>query len=232
MTRLSQWGYELIKHDWSTFDLFGRWGFEMNPLITEEADWHFYNPSVTNAEVVQMLYKAIYDAAHTNGSMILGCNTIGHLGTGYMEINRTGDDTSGKEWERTRQIGVNTLAFRLPQNGTFYATDADCVGIMGRIDWKYNRMWADAVAKSGTPLFVSAKAGVMQEQEDAELHEIMLVAAANQDHRRPADWEETDCPDTWTEGDHTTRYDWYEPDGVDFRTKPVRYISFLSSVDS
>ena len=51
-----------------------------------------------------------------------------------MQINWTGDDTSGLQWERTRQIGINTLAFRLPQNGSFYATGADCAGISDTID--------------------------------------------------------------------------------------------------
>ena len=38
--------------------------------------------------------------------------------------NRTGDDTSGRIWERTRRMGVNTLAFRLPQHNAFYHIDA------------------------------------------------------------------------------------------------------------
>ena len=50
-----------------------------------------------------------------------------------MHLNRTGDDTSGRIWERTRRMGVNTLAFRLPQHNTFYHIDADCVGIFGMI---------------------------------------------------------------------------------------------------
>lgn len=89
--------------------------------------------------------------------MIIGCNTIGHLGAGLMHLNRTGDDTSGRIWERTRRMGVNTLAFRLPQHNTFYHIDADCVGIFGMIPWEKNRQWADVLAKSGTPLFVSGK---------------------------------------------------------------------------
>ncbi|HEY8805469.1 MAG TPA: hypothetical protein VIM42_10270 [Clostridium sp.] len=56
--RICEWGYTLIKHDFSTFDLFGRWGFEMNPLITVEG-WHFYDRSKTSAEVVKILYKTI-----------------------------------------------------------------------------------------------------------------------------------------------------------------------------
>ena len=56
-----------------------------------------------------------------------GCNTIGHLSVGLFDASRTGDDVSGREWERTRRMGVNTLAYRLPQHKTFFQLDADCV---------------------------------------------------------------------------------------------------------
>ena len=108
--RICDWGYTLIKHDFSTFDLFGRWGFEMNPLVTKDG-WHFYDESMTSAEVVKLLYKAILEASKETNTIILGCNAIGHLGAGLMHMNRTGDDTSGLNWERTRSMGINTLAF-------------------------------------------------------------------------------------------------------------------------
>ena len=70
------------------------------------------------------LYQTLRAAA--GDAVLLGCNTMGHLGAGLFEIQRTGDDTSGHVWERTRRMGVNTLAYRLPQNGTFFTCDADC----------------------------------------------------------------------------------------------------------
>ena len=57
----------------------------------------------------------------------------------------------------------------------FYHIDADCVGIFGMIPWDKNRQWADVLAKSGTPLFVSAKPGVLNPEEFEELHQIMLA---------------------------------------------------------
>ena len=30
ITRLRHWGYELIKHDYTTYDIFGRWGFQLD----------------------------------------------------------------------------------------------------------------------------------------------------------------------------------------------------------
>ena len=225
--RICNWGYTLIKHDFSTFDLFGKWGFQMSPLVTDDG-WHFYDDSLTSAEVVKLLYKAILDASveASNGeTLILGCNTIGHLGAGYMHINRTGDDTSGVDWERTRFMGVNTLAFRLPQHGKFYEIDADCVGIDGGISWSMNKQWADVLAQSGTPLFISVRPNILDETEKQELHEILKVASKQEHHVIPVDWEETTCPEHWQDKDHDIdcKYQWFEETGLKFNPNTIRY---------
>jgi len=233
--RICNWGYTLIKHDFSTFDLFGKWGFQMSPLVTDDG-WHFYDDSLTSAEVVKLLYKAILDASveASNGeTLILGCNTIGHLGAGYMHINRTGDDTSGVIWERTRFMGVNTLAFRLPQHGKFYEIDADCVGIDGGISWSMNKQWADVLAKSGTPLFISVRPNILNETEKQELHEILKVASKQEHHVIPVDWEETTCPEHWQDKDHDIdcKYQWFEETGLKFNPNSIRYQTFLAMVE-
>lgn len=233
--RICNWGYTLIKHDFSTFDLFGKWGFQMSPLVTDDG-WHFYDDSLTSAEVVKLLYKAILDASveASNGeALILGCNTIGHLGAGYMHINRTGDDTSGVIWERTRFMGVNTLAFRLPQHGKFYEIDADCVGIDGGISWSMNKQWADVLAQSGTPLFISVRPNILDETEKQELHEILKVASKQEHHVIPVDWEETTCPEHWQDKDHDIdcKYQWFEETGLKFNPNSIRYQTFLAMVE-
>lgn len=233
--RICNWGYTLIKHDFSTFDLFGKWGFQMSPLVTDDG-WHFYDDSLTSAEVVKLLYKAILDASveASNGeTLILGCNTIGHLGAGYMHINRTGDDTSGVDWKRTRFMGVNTLAFRLPQHGKFYEIDADCVGIDGGISWSMNKQWADVLAQSGTPLFISVRPNILDETEKQELHEILKVASKQEYHVIPVDWEETTCPEHWQDKDHDIdcKYQWFEETGLKFNPNTIRYQTFLSMTE-
>lgn len=233
--RICNWGYTLIKHDFSTFDLFGKWGFQMSPLVTDDG-WHFYDDSLTSAEVVKLLYKAILDASveASNGeTLILGCNTIGHLGAGYMHINRTGDDTSGVIWERTRFMGVNTLAFRLPQHGKFYEIDADCVGIDGGISWSMNKQWADVLAKSGTPLFIFVRPNILDETEKQELHEILKVASKQEHHVIPVDWEETTCPEHWQDKDYDIdcKYQWFEETGLKFNPNSIRYQTFLAMVE-
>lgn len=146
--RLVEWGFHLIKHDFSTWDLFGLWGNQMGEKITEDG-WCFRNTAKTSAEIVKNFYRAIMEAS--GEALILGCNCIGHLGAGMMHLNRTGDDTSGTQWSRTKKMGVNTLAFRMPQHKHFFEVDADCVGITEKIPWGKNRQWLKVLSESGTP---------------------------------------------------------------------------------
>lgn len=225
--QICKWGYRLIKHDFTTFDLFGRWGFQMRPLVSKDG-WHFADHSLTNAEIVEKVYATISAAAKPFGTLILGCNTIGHLGVGKMQLARIGDDTSGKEWERTRQIGINSLAFRLPQDQAFYSIDADCVGITDRIPWQFNKQWAQVVAESGTVLFISAVPGILGTKERQELHARLALAAEQSQHFVPLDWQEIDCPAEWSNGSETRHYHWYEKTGIPFNNDTPRSLPFYS----
>lgn len=211
VARIRGWGYELIKHDFSTFDLFGRWGFQMGFQVTT-GTWSFADRSRTSAEAVLALYQALREAA--GDAILIGCNTIGHLAAGLVEIQRTGDDTSGRVWERTRKMGVNTLAFRSPQHGTFFAADADCVGLTTAIPWELNRQWLDALARSGTPLFVSAAADAVGAEQRESLRAAFTRAAEPQPTAEPIDWLYSTAPSYWRSGDESVRYDWYGEDGV------------------
>ncbi|GLV55468.1 hypothetical protein KDH_23120 [Dictyobacter sp. S3.2.2.5] len=208
---LHDWGFELIKHDFSTYDLFGRWGFQMGTQLSEPG-WHFADRGRTSAEIILAFYRAIAEAS--SDSLIIGCNTIGHLAAGLFELQRTGDDTSGREWERTRRMGVNTLAFRMPQHNTFFAADADCVGLTEQIPWELNRRWLDLLARSGTPLFVSADPAAVGPAQREALIQAFTLAAQERDPAEPLDWLDTTCPASWRIDGQSVQYDWYEADGV------------------
>ena len=111
-------------------------------------------------------------------------------------------------------MGVNALAFRLMQNGIFYMADADCVGITGAIPWKMNRLWLDILAKSGSPLFVSCKPGVLNDEELEELKEAWKINSIQQNECRPLDWMENKCPARWLIDCKEVYYNWYTEDGV------------------
>jgi alpha-galactosidase len=203
------WGYELIKHDYSTFDLTGRWGFEMGPELTPRG-WHFHDRSKTTAEIVLDLYRTIRRAA--GDAVVLGCNTIGHLAAGLVEAQRIGDDTSGREWSRTRKMGVNTLAFRMAQHNTFFAADPDCVPVTAEIPWNLTRQWLDLVARSGTALFVSVDPKAVRAEHKPALREALAAGARVQGPGAALDAMDTTTPERWRLDGRDVRYHWYEDD--------------------
>lgn len=202
--KIRSWGYELLKHDFSTYDLFGDFGGNLTDTITNYTDWHFADETKTNAEIALDFYRLIRDAC--GDMLILGCNTVSHLCAGLAHINRTGDDTSGREWERTRKMGVNTLAFRLAQNRAFYIVDADCVGILGdNIPWEKNRQWLDVLSKSDTALFASC--GVLNDEQKADMQK--AYREIQKDHRvKPLDLYGSLTPREWEIDGRVLTYDW------------------------
>lgn len=213
VTRLCEWGFQLIKHDFSTFDSFGKWGFQMQPLVTENG-WRFSDRGKTSAEILVQLYRTILEAAAPYGTLILGCNTVGHLAAGLEHLQRTGDDTSGLLWERTMRMGVNALAFRMPQHRTFFDCDADCFCAAGPIPWDFNRRWGKLLAKSGTPFFFSVAPGLLSAEQNRELAGFLKDAAAQEHIAEPLDWQKTIFPQEWKSGGEVLRFDWYQDSGL------------------
>jgi alpha-galactosidase len=208
-----EFGFELVKHDYSTYDLLGRWGSEMGPSPTSSG-WHLHDRSRTNAEVIRDLYVALRKSVGEK-TLLLGCNTVGHLGAGIFESQRTGDDTSGEHWERTRKMGVNTLAFRLAQDKTFFSLDPDCVGITQAIPWEQNRQWMDVIARSGAALFVSPAGAATGTAQKKAIGEAFRIAAAGGTGLRPEDWFESTCPERWSGPDGKVNYRWCGAEGAD-----------------
>src|SRR5271170_334096 len=208
LRELKNWGYELVKHDFSTYDLLGQWGFEMDARPTLPG-WRFHDRSRTNAEIISDLYKEIR-AVLGDTTQILGCNTVGHLGAGIFDLSRTGDDTSGKIWERTRRMGVNTISFRLPQHRSFFAVDGDCVAVTKAVAWRETAEWLSFVAASGTALFVSVEKSAMGAEQKRALTEAFALVAASPSLRTATDWFESTTPERWAE----KRFTWCEPDGA------------------
>ena len=207
------WGYRLLKHDFSTYDIFGRWGRDMPQEMAEDG-WHFADRSRTTAEIIVEFYGAILEAARRHDMLVLGCNTIGHLGAGLMHLHRTGDDTSGRQWSRTLRYGVNTLAFRICQHDAFFAVDADCIGISYTVPWEYNRQWGELLAKSGTPFFYSAAPYTMIKRQEGELKRMLELAAEARDVAEPLDWQDTSLPQDWVLEGEKVPFHWVEWQGI------------------
>ena len=204
---IKSWGYKLIKHDFSTFDIWNCWGVEVKDLLQVRKNLIFHDRTKTTAEIIKGFYTAIREAAGDD-VLVMGCNTMSHLSAGLFDLQRTGDDTSGREWERTRKYGVNTLAFRSPQHQSFYLADADCVGVTNEIEWKKNKQWLDVVAKSGTPLFVSIAADAYTDEIKQDLKNAFAINTSCTTISRPLDWMDTKTPNCWESNYGTDTYNW------------------------
>jgi alpha-galactosidase len=216
LQRFRDWGYELVKHDFSTYDVFGRFGPAMGARLTD-AGWQLHDATRTTAEIVLDFYREIRAAA--DDVVLIGCNTVGHLAAGLVDVQRTGDDTSGRDWERTRRMGVNSLAFRLPQHNRFFTLDADCVPCTPQTPWELNRQFLDLVARSGSALFVSIDPAARTARTDRDLSDGIRLALSGGDAAvggiEPLDWLVNTTPNAWRTDGATLRYDWSQPWGAD-----------------
>jgi alpha-galactosidase len=209
-TEACKWGFDLIKHDFTTFELLGQWGSQMGPSPTR-GNWHFNDRTLTNAEIVTALYRRLR-ASCGEERVILGCNTIGHLSVGLFDASRTGDDVSGKEWERTRRTGLNTLAFRMPQHKTFYSLDADCIALTPDVPWSMSRQWLDVVAKSGSVLLVSPDPSAIGKEQQSALREA-FERCVHRPSSEPLDWIESRTPHDWRSSVGPDTYNWILEEG-------------------
>jgi alpha-galactosidase len=205
ITVYRQWGYEMVKHDYSSYDIFGKWGSQMEADMTTPG-WRFRDNTRTTAEIILDLYRAIREAA--GDLYLIGCNTLSHLSAGLFELNRIGDDTSGKEWARTRKMGVNTLGFRMIQHDLFYAADGDCVGLTKEIPWNKNKQWMQLLAGSGCPLFISAEPDMLGAEQNAAIRASFDQAAHPLPAGEPLDWLTNTFPSRWKLNGKVREFDW------------------------
>jgi alpha-galactosidase len=105
-------------------------------------------------------------------------------------------------------MGVNTLAFRMPQHDAFFAVDADCVGLTNDIPWEKNAQWLDLLSRSGTPLFVSADPTALGEVQRVALKQAFARAAVARPVAEPLDWQDSLTPTRWSTPEGQFVYDW------------------------
>lgn len=205
------WGYDFIKHDFTTYELLGYWGSSMGASPTSSG-WSFHDRSLTNAEIISHLYREIRKTAGED-RLILGCNAVGHLSAGIFDAQRSGDDVSGHTWERTRRMGVNTLAFRLPQHRRFFAVDADCVPITPDIPWQFTEAWLQAVAASGTVLLISPDPRAIGAEQKAAVRRA-FAENARASQFKALDWMESRTPSSWETEAGRRQFQWLEEGGA------------------
>lgn len=212
-SRLVEWGYDFIKHDFTSVDLFGSWAGSRQAVVSPYSGWHFNDRSKTNAEIVVDLYTIIRESA--KDAVILGCETFGHLGVSLFDLQRVGGDVDGRGWEFTRRMGINSLAFRMHQHDIFYQIDADCAPITKTLPWSLAASWLELLAKSGTPCFISADINAVDTKEKEDfIVDMIRIASQKTEPAKALDWEETTVPRKWQTDKERLTFNWTSDIGV------------------
>ena len=102
---------------------------------------------------------------------------------------------------------------------TTSASNGVGMGLTTAVDWKMNAQWLDVLARSGTPLFVSAAPEALGPEQEQALCEAFAIASVPHKPAEPVDWMETMCPAVWAFDSGEVTYDWYE----DFGAEPLMY---------
>ncbi len=235
--RFRSWGMKLVKIDYIAHDLVQDWGMSMHDTpLTHPRKWR--RTDRTAAEVIRSLYAAMREAAGDD-MVIIGCNAFNHFAAGLFELQRTGDDTSGREWSRTERMGVNTLAMRKHQDGIFFSVDADCAGLVrrGSVDWAKNRQWIDLLGRSGTAVFISWFRDLADDEVRRTIAAAFRRSASGAEVAEPLDWTDTRTPKVWKFNGIEKTYDWTANGGdldplASLLPKPVKVERLSGSFDA
>ena len=199
-------GYGLIKYDFTACDFMSDDFLKHN---LTNGDWHLSDHTKTNAQILKDLYRLIEDAAA--GSLVLSCNTYNHLVAGIHPLTRSGCDTSGHHWWLTKRNGINALVYRLAQNGTFFATDADCAAFTSEVPTDKNLLFADLIAQCNSALFVSAAPDILSTKDIDKLIEIFRISSMQSKEPIFLDWMDKQTPERFLIDGQEVFYNWGNP---------------------
>ncbi len=198
--RIISWGYEVIKHDFSTFDIMGKCGIP-------DGSPNFYDRTKTTCTVIKNFYKTIAEAA--GGAEIIGCNTINHLAAGIFSVQRTGHDTSGRVYEITR-AAASAAVLRLPQNKTFFSADPDCAAFTERVPISANLDFLELCAVTGQATLASVTPGIIKGEDMKRIRRIYEIASIGGLDASPLDWLGHNAPSRYKTKDGFFEIDWYK----------------------
>jgi alpha-galactosidase len=69
------------------------------------------------------------------------------------------------------------------------------------------------LARSGSPLFMSIKPGVLTDAQMEDVRAAMAVNSVQQNEMMPMDWMENDTPGYWKIDGEIVEYDWFRKYG-------------------
>lgn len=202
-----QWGYEVIKHDFTLSDVLGEdYSPASKRMGTMFADNKcFYDKTKTTATIIKNMYKAIQRGA--GDADVIGCNVVGHLSAGIHSIQRIGEDTSGRCGEWTIRNGVHSF-MRLPMNNTFFRADPDCAAFTEYVDPELNMDFLELCALTGVTTIASIVPYSLTDAQMTRINEIFHMADQNTHAYGIANYENTTIPELFTDGKNTRSFNW------------------------
>lgn len=201
-----EWGYEYVKYDFPSFDLFGDWGPK---LFADHAAHHEpHDQSKTNMESYRdslaIIAGAVRGKAH-----LLACNSVMPPTLGLAEVFRIGDDVG--DWGRTFTYGVQSVSARYYTNGAFWTNDPDCLLVREPFTKEQAQMWGSLIALSGGAVFVSEYLSKLPPERLEILKKVMPVYRNTKQaygFGRPVDLFENDPPQVWSHNIEKEFGDW------------------------
>ena len=160
-------GFELLKYDFSVFD-----GLKRQTGV--DGMGAFYDTTKPSCYIMRQLYRTIEEAS--GNANILSCNVINHLAAGLHAAHRSGDDTSGRNFEQTRISGVGSFT-RLAQNGTFFALDPDCAAFTDMVAHDINLDFLELAAITGAVAIASVTPDTLTKDEMTRIRKIYRIAS-------------------------------------------------------
>lgn len=211
--KIREWGYAIIKHDFTSIDMSGNWNHQIDtPII--QSNRRFYDNTKTSATIIKNIYKTIQKGA--GDADVIGCNVYGHLSAGIHSMQRVGGDTSGKAFEITRAQGINSM-MRLPMNKKFFLIDPDCPAFTKKVDIETNLDFLEMCALTDCTTIASVTPGILNDKQMKRINEIFKIADKGGNGYVIKDFDKTNCPDTIISVDKKDQkhYDWYRcVDGI------------------
>ena len=207
--KIRSWGYDLIKHDFTTIDI-----LEPNIYCDNRGDVNLYgikhklyDNTKTTATIIKNLYRAIQNGAAD--ADVIGCNTISHLTAGIHTVYRTGNDTSGQSFEWTHRFGTNSV-MRLPLNDSFYLVDPDCAAFTDRVDPALNLDFLEMCAVTGMATLASVTPDILSDASMKRINEIYKIADRNESRLGIDGYDKCANPEKFASADGSVayEYDW------------------------
>lgn len=188
---VKEWGFEYLKFDFLTYDLYGSWGMELaenRGRLGKVAD-----DTITNIAAYRLALEALREGAGEE-CFLLGCNALLAPSFGIVDGMRIGDDVSAGHWERTVLMGAKSVAPLRFLNGSVWWNDPDCMMAQEPMSLSEIRLWNTFVSFTGGLPIVSSKLHELSEERCAILVKTLPIKHL---HARPLPTDES-IPPVWS----------------------------------